>query len=317
MVHLTHYKNQSGVLFIMKNRSTVELPPKSESSVTRQVPMRYKLYAQSFTKKNKDGLFLGRTPPTNGINRCQQYAQICQVANNLFLRGPEALEPTSQALERTKNAAKDFFLLSYHLLNERKMQFPLAGRNKCLGMVVVPGSKLVSIAISQDKNPTNDELLRTTMVAFLEELNRTTEQWIFELACIPTKAQYLMPRTISMRTPQAASELSVKPQTRCVEVALMAALCKAGRTKKFTSADTGLIAFGGTLWASSDSDCSTVVPYFGVEGLERNTKYTTQKPLEVVITESLSGWIDIWDPCPEHCKVYKYEMLAIGAAGGF
>lgn len=279
-----------------------------------KVPIQYERFARSFETKDNEGLFLGREPEVSQTNR-RQYAQICRVAKTEFLKGSEILEPTPQALERTKLAAKAFFSLSYPLLNKLNMKFPLAGRNKCLGMVAVPTTNLVIIAISQDKSPANDVLLRKEMVIFLNQLNQTTNEWKFELACIPTKAQYLMPRTISMRTPHAASESSVKPHTRCVEVALMAALCKAGRTRSFTSADTGIIAFGGTLWAHSEG--AEAIPHFAVNELARNLKYTKQHPLEVVISPTLSGWLDIWEPCPEHCKIYKYEMLAIGAAGGF
>ena len=277
------------------------------------VPMPYESFAHSFDTKLDDGAFLGRTSPAEKSHQRRQFAQICRVAKSELSKGEVALEPSLQALERTKQAAKDFFFLSYKLLDSSATMFPLAGRNKCLGMVAVPTTTVVTIAISQDKNPVNDESLRNEMVLFLNRLNQTTNDWTFELACIPTKSQYLMPRTISLRAPQAASEASVKPHTRCVEVALMAALCKAGRTKSFTSSDTGIIAFGGTLWASSTG--SEAVPHF--EGVERNKKYTKQPSLEVILSADMSGWIDVWDPCPEHCKIYKYEMLAIGGAGGF
>ncbi len=279
-----------------------------------QVPLQYETFARSFDNKNNEGLFLGRTPHESRKNR-QQFTQICRVAKAELIKGTEALEPTPQALDRTKTAAKQFFTLSYQLLEKNKGQFPLAGLNKCMGMVAVPTTNLVIIAISQDKNPEDDVQLRKEFVAFLEQLNQSTNDWTFELACIPTQAQYFMPRTISMRTPQAASESSIKPHTRCVEVALMAALCKAGRTKNFTSADTGIIAFGSSLWANPKGD--EAIPHFQAKDFERSTKYTEQAPLEVVLTPSLSGWIDIWEPCPQHCKIYKYEMLAIGAAGGF
>jgi hypothetical protein len=302
----------------VQTQATMEIPLTGYGQHSERspfdVPIQYERFAQSFAAKNNEGLFLGRTPPVSKTNR-RQYSQICRVAKSEFLKGADILEPTTEALERTKHAAQDFFSLSYKWLDKQNIPFPLAGRNKCLGMVAVPTTNLVMIAISQDKNPTNDDLLRKKMVIFLNQLNETSKNWKFELACIPTKAQYLMPRTISMRTPRAASESSVKPHTRCVEVALMAALCKAGRTRNFTSADTGIIAFGGTLWANSKG--SEAIAHFNVEGLARNIKYIKQDPLEVVITESLSGWIDIWEPCPEHCKIYKYEMLAIGASGGF
>ena len=182
-------------------------------------------------------------------------------------------------------------------------------------MVAVPNTKLAIIAISQDKDPSKDERLRHDMVVFLRQLNRTSKEWRFELACIPTKAQYLMPRTLSMRVPHPAPEASVKPHTRCVEVALMAALCKAGRTINFTAIDTGIIAFGGTLWASQAGGADAIPHFEGVT--KRNDKYIERPALEVELSPSMRGWVDIWEPCPDHCKIYKYEMLAIGSSGGF
>ena len=278
------------------------------------VSMRYERFAQSFDNKNIQGCFLGRTPAESRVSK-QQFGQICRVSRSELLKGPEALEPTPAALERTQNAAKNFFALSYQITEEFKIPFPLAGLNKCLGMVAVPSTKLVIIAISQDTNPENDTEVRQNMVNFLSRLNTKTNDWTFELALIPTQAQYFMPRTIAIRTPQAALDSSVEPHTRCVEVALMAALCKAGRTKTFTSADTGIIAFGGALWAHPNGN--EAIPHFHAKDFKRSTKYTEKAPLEVVLTPTLSGWIDIWEPCPQHCKIYKYEMLAIGASGGF
>jgi hypothetical protein len=277
------------------------------------VPMQFERFAGSFFSKYSDGKFLGRSSPENQTNQRRQYSQIRCVAKSEFLKGIKALEPTPEALERTKRAAKDFFRLSYQLLERHSTLFPLAGRNKCLGMVAVPTKRLVILAISQDKNPENDESLRKEMIVFLNALNLTSDYWTFELACIPTKAQYLMPRTLSMRAPQAAPDASVNPHTRCVEVALMAALCKAGRTINFTSTDTGIIAFGGTLWLGPTG--KEAIPHF--EGADRNTKHRKHPPLEVEISNAIRGWIDIWEPCPDHCQIYKYEMLAIGAAGGF
>jgi len=147
------------------------------------------------------------------------------------------------------------------------------------------------------------------------QINRLNNNWVFELACIPTKSQYMMPRTLFMRTIHPAPNERVKPHTRCVEVALMVALCKIGRHVKFTPEDTGVMAFGGTLWSSPWClTNSAATPHF--EGAPRNIKYTTQNPISVDLGHGKKGWIDIWDPCQGHCKIYRQEMLAIGASGG-
>ena len=277
------------------------------------VPAQYENFARSFSYKNAQGLFLGNVSSERESLQRAQFCQTRHMAKTLHNNGNEALEPTAVALNRTKQAAKDFFTLSYQLLSENNLQFPLAGFNKCLGMVVVPTKKLVLIATSQDKNPVNDELLRSNLVDFIGQLNQKTTKWVFELVALPTKAQYLMPRTLFMSAPHMAPQECVEPHTRCVEVALMAALCKAGRTLQFTSSETGIIAFGGTLWASSEDNLA--IPHF--EGADRNKKYTLpDQQLEVILSDTVRGWIDIWKPCDGHCKIYKYEMLAIGAAGG-
>ena len=276
------------------------------------VPKEHECFASPFNKKNALGLFLGKLSSERPSNARAQFSRTRCMAVSVFNNGVSALEPTEFALERTKLAAKHFFSLSHSFLTETGRVFPLASRNKCLGMVAVPHSKLVILAISQDKNPVNDELLRSDMVSFLEQLNLRTDERVFELACIPTKSQYLMPRTFFMRTPHQAPQESVEPHTRCVEVALMAALNKIGRFSEFNASDTGIIAFGGTLWASEDAP--EAIPSFG--SAERNKKYTSQRPLEVIFPDEMRGWVDIWDPCGGHCAIYKYEMLAIGASGG-
>ena len=276
------------------------------------VPKEHECFASPFKKKNELGFFLGALSSERPSNARAQFSRTRCMAISVFHNGISALEPTKSALDRTKLAAKHFFSLSYTLLSETDQLFPLSSRNKCLGMVAVPNSKLVILAISQDKIPKSDDALRLNMVRFLEQLNKRTDEWIFELACIPTKSQYLMPRTFLMRTPHQAPQESVEPHTRCVEVALMAALNKVGRFLSFTASDTGIIAFGGTLWASEEE--SLAIPSFG--NVERNKKYTSQKPLEVIFPDATKGWVDIWDPCSGHCAIYKYEMLAIGASGG-
>lgn len=277
------------------------------------VPKEYERFANSFISKIMQQLFLGVVSPERESVQRAQFSQTRKMAKCLFsLQGNPALESKQEALARTQQAANDFFLLSYQVMAESDEEFPLAGRNKCLGMVVVPRTKLVILAISQDIIPLKDEELRKNMVTLLHQVNQRTHRWIFELACIPTKAQYLMPRTLSMRISQEAPEEAVSPPTRCVEVALMVALCKAGRFKKFTADETGIMAYGGTLWAAPDG--SEAIPHFGRS--RRNKKYSVKRPIEIKLTDTLSGWMDIWEPCDQHCKIYQHEMLAIGAAGG-
>ena len=228
-------------------------------------------------------------------------------------RPTQKLEPTSHANERTKHAVSDFFSSAYKILDKNNEQFPLAGKNKCFGMVAVPKSKLVMIAISQDKNPKNDLILRRQMVDLLKRINQENPDRVFELASIPTKSQYMMPRTLFMRTTHPAPVEWIKPHTRCVEVALMVALCKI--RGGITPQNAGVMAFGGTLWATPRHlKSSAATPHF--EGAERNIKYTTKPAVSVDLGHGKKGWIDIWDPCKGHCAIYKDQMLAIGASGG-
>ena len=280
-----------------------------------QIPLSCGKFSESFEEKNGNKEFLGRNSPNaNRSDNSQKFNNIRRIAK-LLLTNKEKLNPSQEALERTKQAAKDFFSFSYQLLEREGIaEFPLANCNKCLGMVVIPTNRknLVTIAISQDKNPINDERLRYDMVQFLDKLNQIQGRWVFELACIPTKAEYLLPRTLFFRNPQPAPTSSVEPHTRCVEVALMAALCKAGRSINFEASDISILAFGGTLWASNTGN--ETIPGFG--SISRNMKYTIEQPLEIELSNSTVGYIDLWKPCGNHCEKYFYEMLAVANSGG-
>jgi hypothetical protein len=277
------------------------------------VPAVLEEFTRSFASKDQEGLFLGEISPESQGRQRSQFMHTRRMAKHMFFAHAETvIEPTAIAVERTKQAARTFFSLAYQVLAETEQPFPLAGLNKCLGMVAVPDRKLVMIAISQDKVPTKDVALRQAVVALLAAINQKSSDWVFELACIPTKAQYLMPRTLSMRAPHQAPETWVAPRTRCIEVALMVALCKLGRNINFLPEDTGVMAFGGTLWGSAEGE--EAVAHF--EGASRNKTYTKEAPLEVKLTDDLSGWLDIWEPCAEHCARYRQAMLVIGAAGG-
>lgn len=295
--------------------------PKPSSPSSRRspilVPNRLEPFALPFFKKQKEGLFLGTVHPQRPSNQRAKFSRIRMMANHLLSEGESSLEPSKAALLRTTEAIKHFFRLSYDALKATpSLNYPLAGKNKCLGMVVVPKTRLVLVAISQDKDPQKDIALRTNMMSFLSEINalsRATENPLrFELVCIPTQAQYLLPRTLFMRTPYKAPRESIDPHTRCVEVALMAALNKAGRNRPFTATETGVIAFGSSLWESQTGE--NTISTFGETG--RNMKHAKQGPIEVIMADGVRGWVDEWNPCKEHCAIYKYEMLAIGVAGG-
>lgn len=283
---------------------------------------RLSLFERSFQHKNNSGEFLGDTSLQRESLQSSQFTHTASMARTKFDfiekgamvhgRPVQPIEPNTEAMLNTKRAASAFFSLAYQVLQEQNKQFPLAGKNKCLGMVAVPHKKLVMIAISQDKTPAKDEALRSDMVDLLDDINKKSTDWIFELACIPTKSQYMMPRGLFMRTIHPAPEEWVRPHTRCVEVALMVALNKIGRYVNFSPEDAGVMAFGGTLWMSHHD--SAAIPHF--EGATRNTKYTSQDPILVDLGHGLQGELDIWDPCGGHCAIYRDRMLAIGASGG-
>ena len=275
-------------------------------------------FAKEFEEKYAQGEFLGELSPIDESLQRGQFARTAAMGRFLFMNRKDELEPKPSALNRTKAAAKQFFSIACQILEASDTPFPLANKNKCLGMVAVPNKRLVIIAISQDKDPTKDEVLRQEMARLLVKINQLSSQtpraFIYKLGCIPTKSQYLMPRTFFGRTEFVASLEHVTPSTRCVEVSLMAALNKCGRFNKFTAQDTGIIAFGGTLWASPDLNNSDAIGSFA--GALRNDKYTTQSPIDVSLPGGRVAYVDIWDPCKAHCEKYKYPMLAIGASGG-
>lgn len=286
---------------------------------------RLSLFERSFQHKNNSGEFLGDTSLQRASLQSSQFTQTASMARTQFDfeekgamvhgRPVQPIEPNTEAMLNTKRAASAFFALAYQVLKKQNKQFPLAGKNKCLGMVAVPHKKLVMIAISQDKTPAKDDVLRSDMVDLMDCINKKNTEWVFELACIPTKSQYMMPRSLFMRTIHPAPEEWVRPHTRCVEVALMVALNKIGRYVDFSPEDAGVLALGGTMWTTPWCvENSTAVTYF--EGANRNTKYTTKQPTPIDLGEGKKGWIDIWDPCDKHCAIYKDRMLAIGASGG-
>jgi hypothetical protein len=220
------------------------------------------------------------------------------------------LERETVSLEnRITQAALTFFkLIKPHLSEETP--YPLRGYNKCLGFTIVPRTKLVLIAISEDKNREKDTPLRQEFLKLIHKVNQQTTAWIFELTCRPSQREYLMLRSLSLKTLDVPLNLINKARARCAEVALAIALCKAGRFKNFDQKEVAFVTFGATLF----NDQGEPLKHF--EGGKRNLKYLKTRPIEVPFDlTSEKGWIDRWEPCEEHCKLYMKELLALSASG--
>jgi hypothetical protein len=233
----------------------------------------------------------------------------CLAVNHLKITN---LTPNEAAINKTQQAAKDFFILAHDLLSKSDSEYPLAGKNKCLGFATIKGNKSVFIAISQSENAREDLELRRNMIALLSDMNEESNRWRFELVNTPQPVEYLMPRFLDMRTTRPASPNEVKPRMRCIEVALMVALNKARRTIKYSPSDASMQAFNSTLWASANAKESSPKEHFG--SITRNDKYLFAAPLEINLADGTKAYIDQWKPCEEHCAKYLMHMLAVAAS---
>lgn len=281
-------------------------------SLELHVPGSLTRFASGFHSKQLRGELLG--------SRCEQSADIVKSelkrvrcsARHILTVSELPLQQSKSAIEKTKDAVRDFFRTVYCHLSNSKNQFPLAGKNKCFGAAVVPRTNLVLIAVSQDRVPKKDVKLRKQLAGLITEINTLTDRWTFELVCVPTKEEYLILRTLRMRSPRCSTAEEINPHTRCVEVALMVALCKTGRFRHFKPEDVGIMAFGGTLW--TDKNGNTAVE--GFAGAARNRKYCKQQPFTFRLHNNAAACLDIWEPCGQHCSIYYQDILAISAAGG-
>lgn len=277
------------------------------------MPIAFQPFTRSFSQKFDDGLFLGKPSPESPSIVNSAHGRL-RAVSKFICSGPESLEPSPEALHRTHTAAAGFFRLAAAHCQSTHSDFPLAGHNKCFGMIAVPHSKLVLIAVSQDKIPERDISVRAQLFKFIEAINSKTVEWVFELVAVPTREAYLLPRSLHMRFPMQAPAAIVEPHTRCIEVALMSALCKIGRSKPMAPQDLGVVAYGGALWSSPTG--SEAVPGFGGEDAARNRKYLISDPLDIELEGGSHGYLDPWKPCGNHCAVFRREMQAISAAGG-
>ena len=164
------------------------LSPARENPIT--MPEKWSRFKSRFQQKNNDGELLGYEPVSWSSTVCCQLVTVRMMSKHTLFASP-ITEPSAKSLQRTKEAAVAFYSSAYQQLEASGEIFPLAGQNKCLGMVAVPRSRLVMIAISQDSDPDQDILLRIQMVKLLEQINQRGGPWTYELASIPTKAQYL------------------------------------------------------------------------------------------------------------------------------
>jgi len=149
------------------------------------VPTALEPFSKAFHHKFKAGDFLGEDSKANKSRARAQLGWTRSYAKFLMSSKDGSFEPQEEAVNRTVEAAKAFFALSYSILAENCQQFPLAGRNKCIGIVAVPRSKLVLIAISQDRIPANDTVLRRRMLEHINRLNDATSDRVFELVFLP------------------------------------------------------------------------------------------------------------------------------------
>jgi len=270
-------------------------------------------FANGFHGKHVRGEFLGSPCDQSAIIVKAELRRVRCIARYILAFSELPLQQSESAVERTKGATRDFFRTVHYYLSISKKQFPLAGKNKCFGAAVVPHTNLVLIAVSQDRVPEKDVKLRKQMEELIAVINVLIDRWTFELVCVPTKEEYLILRTLRMRSPRCSTAEEINPHTRCVEVALMVALCKAGRFKSFKPEEVGIMAFGATLW--TDGNGNTAVE--GFAGAARNRKYCKQQPFIFCLhNHDVLACLDIWDPCGQHCSIYYQDMLAISAAGG-
>ncbi len=105
--------------------------------------------------------------------------------------------PDLSARNRTKKAAAKFYQLAYSVKSESDENFPLYNKNKCIGFVSIPNSKIVIVAISQDRVPCNDISLRQEMAELIQNINNRNGTYQYCLARLPTKEQYFLLRALS------------------------------------------------------------------------------------------------------------------------
>ena len=276
------------------------------------VPLELERFVKPFKTKLAEGLFFEEEPHGAPSQVRAALKNVRMSGKWLLLHSGISLKPSEGTLEKTRETARVFFSLTYEYLLEKNEIFPLAGRNKCLGMAVVPKTKLVLIALSQDRFPKNDKQLRDKLLILIDGVNKLTKRWVFELVRLPTPAEYILLRTLTMRSPHQPPDEWVSPPTRCVEVALMVALCKVGRFFSMLPKEIGAVAFGATLW-NSPKGTQAVVNF---NGAVRNMKHTKQDPIEVLLPDDKIGYLDVWEPCPTHCARYEDAMRSLSVAGG-
>lgn len=284
-------------------------PAKDPSRNPFKMPAPLLRFSKSYQNAQTDFSQLRSSEQNPQVMR-QELRQVRAMAKVIYAQGPRLA--SFKALERTENAAKFFFAQAYHLVSSGAMKaYPLEGLNKCIAFFALPKSKLVFVAISEDKLPTKDVEVRQALLRMMTLLNTHTAPYRFELVARPTKEQYLLLRTLNMRHDGVATREIVEPRFRCSEVALMIAACKIGRFKPLTLDDIGVIPFGSGLWHAQMGD----EPIQGFSASFRNMKYKKKKPLKIPIGIDSHAYLDVWEACPEHCAKFYHQMRAISASG--
>ncbi len=290
------------------------------------VPSVFNHFANMLNTYSEPDRFQGRDSVVSGKDTKSEFQQVRGMAKHILHEGGD-LAPNQQAIERTERAAQTFFQLAYGLISPQT-PYPLKNKNKCVGFLAIPQSKLVLIAISEDRDPSKDIDMRKSMCHFISQINQLSKAYVFELVVTPTREQYLLLRTLSFFTSKEAPDTSsreamvskkvaidlIEPRTRCAEVALAVAACKIGRSKTLKLSELGMVQFGSGLWEMLDKKDIKVL---GFEAAKRNTQYIKRPPLIFSVGDDKHKEValDRWDPCENHCALFLNELRALAAAG--
>lgn len=252
-------------------------------------------FARSFEKSNH---LLGR-PPQQPLPIVNEELKRVRMAARYLYRSAD-LEPGSLAKQRIRDVIV-FFFETVQTIVTSDNPHPLVKVNKCMGMTAIPGLSLVLVALSEDPH---DEPVRRAFHHLLGQVNTKQNRYVFELVCSPTTAEYLMIRSLRMRSDHTVPSEIVQARTRCIEVALMVALNKIGRLKTLNPFEVHIQAMSPFLW--KDGTCCV-----GFEGATRNVKYLSEPP--IVMRDG--SWIDLWSPCKQHCAIFAREILSVAFCG--
>tara|TARA_R110002110_G_scaffold166602_1_gene367232 strand:+ start:20722 stop:21774 length:1053 start_codon:yes stop_codon:yes gene_type:complete len=288
------------------------------------VPALFTPFAIFLKNHSEPDRFQGRESLISEQDSKREFKQVRAMAKYI-LHESEVLEPSQEAVKRSEHAAKIFYQKAFNLITAQK-PYPLKNHNKCIGFLAIPKSKLVLIAISEDREPLKDIELRKSLCELIQRINQESNTCVFELVVTPTREQYMLLRTLSFFTSKESPDTSLKkamvskkeaidmltPRTRCAEVALAVAACKIGRSKPLKPSQLGMALFGAGLWEVVEK---RDIKFLGFEASKRNKQYIKSPPLTFYIEDKRKVALDRWDPCENHCALFLNELRALAASG--